>query len=165
MSTYTLLRFLHILSAIWFIAGILGRQLVMAAASKQSDLRLVAGLSQAAARFEQWMVMPGNLLVILFGVLVSLEGNWSIFGFLEGDGARNWLLASNVLLVANLILVPTLYIPRGKAFEQKLKAAIASGGDVGAVRAEMNDSLVRVAHYFEYASILAILYLMTFKPF
>lgn len=154
MSTYTLLRFLHILSAIWFIAGILGRQLVMAAASKQSDLRLVAGLSQAAARFEQWMVMPGNLLVILFGVLVSLEGNWPIFGFLEGDGARNWLLASNVLLVANLILVPTLYIPRGKAFEQKLKAAIASGGDVGAVRAEMNDSLVRVAHYFEYASIL-----------
>ncbi len=36
MSTYTLLRFLHILSAIWFIAGILGRQLVMAAASSKA---------------------------------------------------------------------------------------------------------------------------------
>lgn len=49
MSTYTVLRFLHILSAIWFIAGILGRQPVMAAAGKKDDLRLVARLSQASA--------------------------------------------------------------------------------------------------------------------
>lgn len=165
MSTYTVLRFLHILSAIWFIAGILGRQLVMAAAGKKDDLRLVAALSQAAGRFEQWMVVPGNLLVIVFGVLVALDGNWPIFGFLEGDGAKNWLLLSNVILVANLVLVPTVYIPRGKVFEQKMEAAMASGASVSAVRADLDDSLVRWAHYFEYASILVILYLMTFKPF
>lgn len=165
MSTYTVLRFLHVLFSIWFIAGILGRQMVMAAASKKDDLRLVAGLSQAAGRFEQWMVVPGNLLTIVFGVFVALEGNWPILGFLEGGGQRNWLLVSNLLLVANLILVPALYIPRGKVFEQKLEVAMASGAGAGAVRAELDDSLVRWAHYFEYASILAILYLMTFKPF
>lgn len=165
MTTYTALRFLHIVAAIWFIAGILGRQMVMAAASRKDDIRLVAGLSQAAGRFEQWMVMPGNLLVIVFGVLISLEGNWPIFGFLEGDGEKNWLLVSNIILVANLALVAVVYVPRGKVFEQKLKDAVASGASASAVRAELDDSLVRVGHYFEYASILVILYLMSFKPF
>ena len=99
------------------------------------------------------------------GVLISLEGNWPIFGFLEGDGEKNWLLVSNIILVANLALVAAVYVPRGKVFEQKLKDAVASGASASAVRAELDDSLVRVGHYFEYASILVILYLMSFKPF
>lgn len=165
MTTYTALRFLHIVSAILFIGGILGSHLLMGIARRKDDLRVVSALSQAAARFEQWMIMPGNLLVIVFGVLVALDGGWPIFGFLEGDGEKSWLLTANILLVINLVIVATLYIPRGKALGRKLNEAMASGGNISAIRAELDAPVIQWAHYFDYASLIVILYLMSFKPF
>ncbi|HNB52555.1 MAG TPA: hypothetical protein PK530_11455 [Anaerolineales bacterium] len=52
MNTYLLSKYLHELTAIWFIAGINGRQLVRYLARPSDDI-----LTEATGRFEKWMVI------------------------------------------------------------------------------------------------------------
>lgn len=164
MTTYNLLKFLHILAAFWFIAGLIGRDLMRSVARQTDDIRLFSGLSQAAGRFETLMVVPGSLLVVVIGVFVALRGGWPIFGFLEGADS-NWLLLTNLLLLANILVVALIYLPRGKVFDQELQHAVAAGVMTDGLRARFNDPVVRWAHYGELASIFIIVALMVFKPF
>lgn len=164
MNGYLWLKYLHELAAIWFIAGILGRQLVRYLARQSSDVHHLAGLLQVASRFEAWMVIPGNLLVIGLGALLAWQGGWPLLGFLQG-AATNWLLLTNLLLLAGLLLVPFVYIPRGKRFDQELQDAQAKGQVTPALIACLDDPIVKYAHWGEYVGLLIILALMVLKPF
>lgn len=163
MNTYLLLKLCHELMAIWFIGGILGRQLVRAQARSSNNLKEFTRLSQVANRFEALMVIPGNLLVIGFGVLVGWWGGWPIFGFLQGASA-NWLLLSNLLLVAGFFIVPLIYLPRGKVFDQALKEAQAAGQMTPALLATLDDPVVNWAHQGESIGLVVIMALMVLKP-
>jgi uncharacterized membrane protein len=164
MNVYLLLKLLHILAAFWLIAGILGRQLVRAVARQSEDIYRFADLSRLAGRFESLMVIPGNLLVIVFGVLAAWRGGWPILGFLQG-ASTNWLLATNLLLLVGLAIVPTVYLPRGKLFERAIQEALAAGQMTSRLQAALEDRPVKWAHGFEYASLLVIVFLMVAKPF
>jgi uncharacterized membrane protein len=164
MNAYLLLKLLHILAAFWFIAGILGRQLVRAVARRSEDIHHFAAISRLAGRFESLMVIPGNLLVIVFGVFVAWRGGWPILGFLQGSSS-NWLLATNLLLLVGLAIVPTIYLPRGRLFDRALQEALEIGKNTPKLQAAMDDRQVKWAHGFEYASLLAIIFLMVAKPF
>ena len=161
---YLLVRFLHIASAIWFLGGILARQIVRAYAKRTDDVRRFAVMSEAAGRIESTMVIPGNLAVIVFGVLVSLMIGAPIFGFLQG-AERNWLLVSNIILLLGFLNVPLIFLPRGKLFRAALEDALAKGQMTSELRAHLDDPVVRVAHAYELVSMVAIMYLMVFKPF
>jgi uncharacterized membrane protein len=164
MNTYLFLKYLHELAAFWFIAGILGRQLLRHLARQGSDVYRFASLTQIAGRFESLMVIPGNLLVILLGMLLAWRGGWPIFGFFQGANT-NWLLVTNLILVAGLLLVPLVYAPRGRLFEQRLQEALVAGEMTGALTAVLDDPVVKWAHRSEYTGLLLILVLMIFKPF
>jgi len=69
LSLLLVVRFLHIFSAIWFIGGILARQIVRAYARRTDDVQHFAAMSQAAARIESTMVIPGNFAVIVSGII------------------------------------------------------------------------------------------------
>jgi hypothetical protein len=163
MNSYLFLKYIHELAAFWFIAGIIGRQLVRHLARRSDHVERFALLSQVAGRFESLMVIPGNLLVILFGVLPAWRGGWPIFGFLQGADA-NWLLLSNVILLAGFFLVPLVYLPRGKRFGQALQEALAAGKMTPQLTAVLDDPVVKWAHRGEYAGLLLIIALMVFKP-
>ena len=164
MNSYIWLKFLHELVAIWFIAGILGRQLVRHLARQSDDIRRFASLTQVAGRFESLMVIPGNLLVIVMGALLAWRGGWPIFGFLQ-EADANWLLVSNLLLLVGLFLVPLVYVPRGKVFDQAMQEALAVGKMTEQLTAVLQDPVVKWAHQSEYVALLLILILMIFKPF
>jgi uncharacterized membrane protein len=164
MSWYLVIRFLHIVTAIMFIGGIFGRQLVRAYAKKTNDVHLFAALSQSAGRIESVMIIPGNLAVIVFGVILALMTGAPIFGFLQG-ATRNWLLISNLLLVVGLGLVPSVFIPRGKLFEPILQRALAEGRMTSELRTALEDQVVKLAHLYEGVSAILIVALMVFKPF
>lgn len=164
MNWYFALRYLHIASVVIFAGGILARQLVRAAAERAPDVRNFAVLSEAAGRIENLMVIPGNLAVILFGAILALFTGTPIFGFLQG-GARNWLLASNILLLLGLLAVPLIFIPRGRRFDLVLQDALAQGQWTPQLRAVVQDKVVRATHAAEIAMIAIIAYLMVFKPF
>ena len=159
-----LLRFLHIASAIWFLGGILARQIVRAYAKRTEDVQRFAAMSEAAGRIENTMVIPGNLAVIVFGVILGLMIGAPILGFLQG-AERNWLLVSNIILLLGFLSVPLIFLPRGKLFRIALEEALTKGQMTPALRAHLDDPVVRIAHIYELVSMVVIMYLMVFKPF
>jgi uncharacterized membrane protein len=164
MNWYLVLLFLHLVSAIVFIGGILARQLVRSVAEKSPDVHNFAVLSRAAGRIENLMVIPGNLAVIIIGVFLALITGAPIFGVLQGS-SQNWLLVSNILLLVGLITVPLVFAPRGRRFDLALQDALAQGQWTPQLRAQVNDKLVRAVHLGEIILIVVVLYLMVFKPF
>lgn len=164
MNVIAILRFLHIVSAIVFIGGIFARQLTRSLANKTEDVYAFAALSQAAGRLENFMVIPGNAAVILFGVLLGLVTRAPILGFLQG-AARNWLLVSNILLVLGFLAVPLVFLPRGKEFDRALAGALSVGEITPELRATVDDQVIRIFHGIEIALVVFIVWLMVFKPF
>lgn len=164
MNLLLVVRFLHIFSAIWFIGGILARQIVRAYARRTDDVRRFAALSEAAGRIESTMVIPGNAAVILFGVIFALMIGAPIFGFLQG-ASRNWLLVSNILLLIGFLNVPLIFLPRGKLFDAALVDALARGEMTPELRLRLEDPVVRAAHWYELAAMVAVVFLMVFRPF
>jgi uncharacterized membrane protein len=164
MSLILVFKLLHILSAFWFIGGLLGRDLTRLQAMKAGDIQAFSILTQLAGRFESLMVIPGNLIVIVFGVIVALQMGYPIFGFLQGANT-NWLLVSNILLITNIPIIIFIFVPRGKRFEAILKDAISQGEITLALRESMSDPVVKWAHIWEYTSLLIIVILMVTRPF
>lgn len=164
MSFLLFIRFLHITSAIWFIGGILARQSLRAYAKRSDDVQRFAALSEAAGRIENTMVIPGNLAVIVFGVILGLIIGAPILGFLQG-ASRNWLLASNVLLVIGFLNVPLVFLPRGKLFDAALTDALAKGEMTPELRLRIHDPVVRAAHWYELIGMGTVVFLMVFRPF
>lgn len=135
-----------------------------ALARRSEDIHDFARLSEVAGRFETLMVIPGNLAVILAGVPLALIGGWPIFGFLQG-GSSNWLLVTNILLVSGFLSVPLVFLPRGKAFDRALQAALAAGSFTPELQAALDDPVIRYAHWGENLGLLVIVVLMVLKPF
>ena len=161
---YLFFKLLHVLTAFWFITGILGRQLTRAQARKSEDITAFVTLTALAGRFESLMVIPGNLVVIVVGVIVALMGGWPIFGFLQGASA-NWLLVSNLILLAGIFVVPLVYLPRGKVFDKVLEEAKAQGRITPELIEVLDDPVVKIAHWGEYIGVTVIIVLMVLKPF
>ena len=161
---FLFVRFLHVASAMWFIGGILARQIVRAYAKRTDDVRRFAALTEAAGRIESTMVIPGNMAVIIFGVILGLLIKAPILGFLQGD-ARNWLLVSNILLLLGFLNVPLVFLPKGRLFDAALKDALAKGQMTPDLRLHINDPVVRMAHWFELTAMLVVVFLMVFRPF
>ncbi len=157
-------RFLHIASAIWFLGGILARQIVRAYAKRTDDVRRFAALSEAAGRLETIMVIPGSMAVLVIGVFLGLLINAPILGFLQG-ASRNWLLVSDLLILTAFLCVPLIFLPRGKKFAVVLNDALAKGQITPELRAHLDDPVVRTAHWYELISLAVVVFLMVFKPF
>jgi uncharacterized membrane protein len=164
MNLYSILKLVHVLLAIWFLAGIIGRQLVRALARKSGDIHDFARLSEVAGRFESLMVIPGNLAVILAGIPLALVGGWPIFGFLQG-GSSNWLLVTNLILLLGIFSVPLVFLPRGKVFDRALQSALAVGGMTPELQAAIDDPVIKYAHWAENTGLVIIVVLMVLKPF
>jgi hypothetical protein len=110
------------------------------------------------------MIIPGNMAVIIFGVVVAVMLDAPIFGFLEGASA-NWLLVSNLLLATGFFIVPIIFVPRGKVFDVVLERALSEGRITTELLTALDDPVVKLAHIYEEVMILVIVALMVFKPF
>ncbi|HSB89903.1 MAG TPA: DUF2269 family protein [Anaerolineales bacterium] len=164
MSLYLILRLLHISAVIVFVGGLFARQVVRSLISRAQVVSAIATLTEAAGRVERWMVIPGNILAIVFGLILALATRAPILGALQGSQA-NWLLVSIVLLAVLFPLVPIVFLPRGKIFEASLQQAVASGRVTPELRERMNDPVVRWAHTAEMVGVILIVFLMVVKPF
>lgn len=164
MNWYLLVRFIHILSSIVFVGGILARQAVRMQGKKSTDIHTLAVYFLAAGKIESFMVIPGNMLVIIFGVILAIIVHAPIFGFLQGS-SQNWLLVTNILLILGGLNVPLIFLPRGKIFDGLMAEALAKGEVTPELKAHLDDKAVKAAHIFEIVSLIIIVILMVFKPF
>jgi uncharacterized membrane protein len=164
MNWYSLVKFLHIASIVVSVGGLFARQLVRELAKKADDVHQFASFSQAAGKIESIMVIPGMAAILIFGVILSLIGHFPILGFIQG-AQQNWLLVSIILLIGTQIIIPTVFIPRGKKFEPLLQDALAKGKITPELHNAMNDNIVNLAHRYEEVALIIITALMVFKPF
>lgn len=164
MSWYLLLRFLHILSSIVFIGGIFARQAVRSRGKKATSIRELEAYFLAAGQIEKLMVIPGNMAVIVFGVVLAIMMKAPIFGFLQG-ASQNWLLVTNLMLVAGGLMVPLVFLPRGKIFDRQMQDALSRDEITPELRFHLDDAVVKRAHFLEMFLVVVIVILMVFKPF
>jgi uncharacterized membrane protein len=164
MNWYLLVRFIHIFGSIVFIGGILARQAVRMQGKKSTDIHTLAVYFLVAGKIESLMVIPGNMIVIIFGVILAILVRAPIFGFLQGS-SQNWLLVTNILLIVAGLNVPLIFLPRGKIFDRLMDEALTRDEVTPELKAHLDDKVVKAAHIFEIVSLISIVILMVFKPF
>ena len=164
MTFFLLFRFLHIASAMWFIGGLVSRQIVRAYAKRTDDVQRFALLFEAAAVIERTMVIPGGAAVGLFGLILGLVMGAPILGFLQG-AAKNWLLVSVIIILLGSLPPPLIFLPWRKRLNVLLSDALARGQMTPELRAEIHNPTVRNAHWLELVGMGVVLFLMVFRPF
>ena len=163
MTVTTLVVLVHALIGILFIAGLVGRWIVLGLAERSTDLPSMKTLAAAAGPFERIVIVAPSF-VLLFGVVAAFMEGHSILGPLTG-GTVDWLFVSLLLFFSPLPLVPLVFLPKGKRFEAALAAAEAQGRVTPELEAAWHDPLVRAAHVYELGAITVVLILMLTKPF
>ena len=163
MTLFALLKLVHLASAIWFAAGLLGRWYALSAASRATELKLTRAFADLSGRFENTMVIPGSTAVLVSGVVTALVGGFPLLGPIQGGSS--WLLAALVIFAALMALVPTVFLPRGRLFGAALDDAKARDQVTPGLRAAFADPIVVRSHWAELLGVGAILVLMVLKPF
>lgn len=123
MNWYLVVKFLHILAVIINIGGMFARQLVRGIAMKSDDVKTIAALTHVAIRIDNIMVIPWSNVMAILGIVLAVVMKWPIFGFLQG-ASQNWLLVSNLLLIAMLGLIPGVFVPYNKKVDAILRTAL-----------------------------------------
>jgi len=149
---------LHVLVAIVFMAGLLGRWTLLSRASHADDVEEAHLLTAAARPFER-MVMAGSLLVLPAGLLAGWARGYPTLGL-----GTSWVLLATILYLTLVPLVPFVYLPRGRRFEAEMTAARAAGTVTAGLRAAFNDRRTSLARTYEVSAVLIIVGLMVLKP-
>ena len=163
MSLTTIVVLAHALIAIAFVAGLIGRWIVLASAARANSLRAIRTLLAASAPFER-MVVVGSMLVLIFGLVAAFLEGRSVLGPLTG-GSLDWLFVSLVLYLSVLPLVPLVFMPRGRVFGAALEDAERQGTLTPELATAFHDPVTRAAHVYELGAITVVLCLMLTKPF
>ena len=142
-----------------FIAGLIGRWILLAGAARSDDVERSHLLADAAAPFER-MVQVGSGVVVLFGLVTAWAQGYPWLGLTTG-----WMLLTVVLIVPILVMVPVVFLPRGRVFEAAMADARAKGIITPALRAAWADPVVAFARRYELVAIAIVVALMVLKPF
>jgi len=152
-------KLVHVLVAFGFITGLLGRWILLGSAAKAAEVENAYRLSQAAAPFEK-MVIQGANLVLPAGLLTAWAQGYPWLGLTTG-----WMLASVVIMLSVIPLIPLVFLPRGKVFEAAMASARSIGTVTPELRAAFADPWVAFAHWYELTAVGIVVALMVLKPF
>jgi hypothetical protein len=153
----------HALAGVAFVAGLLGRWIVLGLAARAANLGSMRTLAAAAGPFER-LVIIGSQVVLVLGIVTAIVEGIPFLGPLQG-ASLNWLFVSLLLFVSVIPLVPLVFLPRGKVFEAAMAEAAVRGEVTPALREAWSDPVVRAAHVYELGAVTVVLVLMLTKPF
>ncbi len=152
------LKLLHVLLAFGLVAGVVGRGVLLRAAARADEVETAYRLSESATPFERLAVW-GSLAVPIAGLATAWAQGYPWLGLTTG-----WMLVSVVLLLSIFLLVPTVYLPRGRVFAVEMAAARAAGAVTPRLRAAFADRAVAAARSYEIAVVVVIVALKVLKP-
>ena len=153
-----LLKLGHILLAFVLVAGLAGRWILLTRAAGSDDVERAHLLAEAATPFERAVQMSSPIL-IAFGLATAWAQGYPWLGLTTG-----WMLLTVLLIIPILVLVPTVFIPRGRVFEAAMEDARAKGIMTPELRSAWADPAVAIARRYELASMAIIVALMALKP-
>jgi len=157
------LRLVHALVGVWFMAGLIGRWVTLAHAARVKDISALRQVLQVSARFER-IVIIGSVAVLLLGIVTAIAQGRPFLGPLQGAPV-DWLFVSLLVFISAIPLVPLVFLPRGKVFDAALEEATAQGVVTDRLRTAFRDPVVFAAHVYELGAMVVVLVLMIAKPF
>ncbi|HET7230549.1 MAG TPA: DUF2269 family protein [Longimicrobium sp.] len=155
---------LHVFTVFWFISGLAGRAVAQAQARRATQLPEMEAALRFSSLFDRGMVQPASLLLLGAGLVTAYLKGWPILGPLSGHRPY-WVFASLSLFLTAFLLVPTVFVPRGRRFRLALDAARQQGAITPALAAALRDRVVAAAHAWEWIAVGLITILMIAKPF
>lgn len=155
-----LLELLHVFSVFWFVGGLMGRAAAQAQARRAPELRDVDTFLRMASYFERAMVRPSSLVLLATGLITAFAKGWPFVG-----SPLTWVSTSVLLYLSAFILVPVVFLPRGRLFRVALADARTHGAVTPQLTAALRDRTVAMAHAYEWLVVAAITCLMITKPF
>ena len=159
MNWTDLIKLLHVGIAFALVIGLMGRWILLTRAARSDDIEAAYTLSEAAGPFERIVQISGGS-VVLAGLLTAWAFGYPWLGLTTG-----WMLLSVLLVIPIIVLIPTVFIPRGRVFEAAMTDARAKGIVTPALRAAWRDPAVAFARRYELVTIAVIVALMVLKPF
>jgi hypothetical protein len=154
-----LLKLAHIGLAMAIVAGIFGRLIVLSRAAREPQVERAAELTALASPFERTVVVS-SMAVVPAGLATAWAQGYPWLGLTTG-----WMLVSLLIYVALMVMVPTIFVPHGRVFEQAMTEARGAGEVTPNLRAAFADPAVRFARNAEIAGLVIIVALMVLKPF
>jgi uncharacterized membrane protein len=165
MNISLVMKLVHVLTAFWFIGGIVARDVAFWRAARGTNVQAITSLLEMSDFFERSAVIPGGMIVILFGLITAWLQGWPIFGFLQG-ASTNWLLVSLILYIGiSASLGPLRMIPRRKLRNLAIEDALAQGTITTELSKALNDNVVHTFRNIELVVVIVIIVLMVVKPF
>ena len=158
MNWSDLVKLVHVGIAFALVAGLMGRWILLTRAARSDDVEASYGLSEAAGPFERIVRISGGS-VVLAGLVTAWAFGYPWLGLTTG-----WMLLSVLLVIPIIVLIPTVFIPRGRVFEAAMADARAKGIVTPALRAAWRDPAVAFARRYELVTIAIIVALMVLKP-
>lgn len=155
---------IHVLAVFWLVAGVIGRGACYRQARRSNDLSVLRTLVGMGGFFEQAMVRPATLVVLLTGLTAAWLRGWPILGFLQHGGV-NWVLASLLLYLSIVPVIVFAFLPRARVTHAALEEATAAGQITPRLRTALADPVVAAARGYEIAMAVTLAYLMIQKPF
>lgn len=149
MSYYEILLFLHVATAIvWLGSGFFLQMLVWRAAATD-DRPLLQGVATNSGWMAQRIFIPASLAVLVFGILLTIEGPWS-FGDL-------WIVLGLAGYAFSFLVGIGFIEPEGKRI-----AAAMQAGDEG--RAAFHVRRINTVSRIELVVLYLVVAAMALKP-
>ena len=152
-------KLLHLAVAILFIAGLIGRAILLRRAARSANVAAAEAFSDAAGTFDR-LVILGMGLALPSGLITAWTQGYPWLGLTTG-----WMLASVVLIVSISLLPPTIFLPHERRFRAAMEHARAEGAVTRELRAAFADPALAAAHVYEALAVAIIVALMVLKPF
>ena len=153
------LKLCHVAFAFALVSGLVGRWVLLTRAARSNGVEEAYLLAQAAEPFE-WAVRVSSPILIALGLATAAAQGYPWLGLTTG-----WMLLSVILIIPMVVVVPAIFVPRGRIFEAEMAAARAAGAVTPDLREAFADRSVALARRYELAALAIIVALMVLKPF
>lgn len=154
----------HVLTVLWLVSGIVGRDVAYGRAARTDDLARLRWLVELGGYFERTFVRPATFIVLVTGLAATWARGWPVLGFLQGAGVQ-WPLAALLVYLSIIPVIVFVFLPRGRVFRRAFDAAVAAGQVSPELRAALRDPAVRVGRIYEMLMIAVLVLLMVMRPF
>lgn len=158
-----LLKLVHALVGVLFMAGLIGRWVALGYASRMTELKSFRLALAVSARFER-IVIGTSLFVLMLGLLTAVGQGRPFLGPIQGAPV-DWLFVSLVIYLSVSFLVPLVYLPRRRIFVAALQEADRQAEVTDSLRLALNDPVVFAGRAYELGAMVVVLVLMIAKPF
>jgi len=162
VSPYTLLKLLHVLSAMWLVAGLLGRAVALSTARRSPEMRIIKAIADVSGRLENLMIAPGILAVLVTGIATAVVGGISLLGPID-DGPL-WVFVPLLILVFAVATTP-MTLSHDRRWGQALEDAAQRGAVTDTLRPYLDGRAMIRRYAPDISAVALIVVLMVLKPF